>query len=520
MAGINRTTGKATDLITFSRASGGTALRKISYGSELVTNGSFDTGDLTGWIKVGEDATHTVTYSNGGARYQSDTTSPALYFRQNGILETGKLYRFEIETTTLTSGSLKIDNLEGGTINVTPAVGTTVFFGIPTSNDLVMYRNTSNVDVTIDNISVKEVLFDQPDGTLTLFNHPTNIPRIEYDAAGNVKGLLIEEARTNLVTYSEDFTAVNWTKVRSSVSNGFGETSPLGNEAYKLLGTTDNNTHFIYVNVTATGDRVVSVFAKAAELSWLILANTGFGALSASYNLSTGAVGTVAGFSSANAEAVGDGWYRCSAVVPSATADGSFDFVVALGSDDNTYVFVGATNEGIYIDGAQLEEGSFPTSYIPTSGGAATRAADIASISVDSFGYNQKAGTVVVDVNTFDTDYNNWVWVLDGTSDTSLYGHSAANGWRVFGAGGTVSYLGSLPTNADAQIGYAYSNVGSATLLDGGSVFPAAHSQPVAVTTVRLGAASTSAAFLNGHIKSIAYYPRRLSNAQLQELTA
>ena len=39
----------ATDLLTFSRASGGTALSKISYSNdELVTNGTFDS-DLSGW---------------------------------------------------------------------------------------------------------------------------------------------------------------------------------------------------------------------------------------------------------------------------------------------------------------------------------------------------------------------------------------------------------------------------------------------------------------------------------------
>ena len=50
----------ATNLITFTRASGGTALRKISYGSELVTNGTFDT-DTSGWSGLNNGSTSVVS---------------------------------------------------------------------------------------------------------------------------------------------------------------------------------------------------------------------------------------------------------------------------------------------------------------------------------------------------------------------------------------------------------------------------------------------------------------------------
>ena len=167
---------------------------------------------------------------------------------------------------------------------------------------------------------------------------------------------------------------------------------------------------------------------------------------------------------------------------------------------------------------AQLEAGSFATSYIPTSGSQVTRSADVASIPVTAFGYNQDAGTIVVDVNTFDNDYGNWVWVLDGSSATSLYAHGFG-AWRLFGAGGTIAYLGTLPANASANIGYAYDHIGSSALIDGGSITAKTHSQPVNVATLKIGSLGSSA-FLNGHIKSIQYYPRRLTNTQLQELTS
>lgn len=168
---------------------------------------------------------------------------------------------------------------------------------------------------------------------------------------------------------------------------------------------------------------------------------------------------------------------------------------------------------------AQLEAGSFATSYIPTSGSQQTRSADVASIPVSAFGYNQDAGTVVVDVNTFDNDYGNWVWELDGSSNTSLYAHGAGTGWRLFGAGGTIAYLGTLPANASANIGYAYDHIGSSALIDGGSITAQTFGQPVNVATLKIGATGPISR-LNGHIKSLKYYPRRLTNTQLQELTA
>jgi hypothetical protein len=517
MAGINRTTGKATDLITFSRASGGTALRKISYGSELVTNGTFDTD--TDWVKTN------YVISGGAASTISSATNPALSQSLAGLTE-GAIYEVRY-TASVDSGSAGLfPNL--GTIGNPTALSRTISNTTPTEYSFVTvagptgvlkFTNTTTASVlTLDNISVKEVLFDQPDGTLTLFNHPDNIPRIEYAADGTVKGLLIEEARTNLVTYSEDFTNAAWVKTGITVTAN-SSTAPDGSMTADLLTSNGSGTNRARFSTAVSGAHSYSIFAKAGTGSFIQILDGASVNYFANFDIGAGVVGGKGSLVTSSISDVGNGWYRCTMSTDGSVAGVNFNIYIV----DNASAAYGSSStspDTVYVYGAQLEAGSFPTSYIPTSGATATRAADIASISVDNFGYRQDAGTVVVDVNTFDTDYSNWVWVLDGTSDTSLYAHSAANGWRVFGSGGTVAYLGSLPANADAKIGYAYSNAGSAALIDGGSVTAAAHSQPVAVTTIRLGAVSASSTFLNGHIKSIQYLPRRLSNAQLQALTA
>jgi hypothetical protein len=190
-----------------------------------------------------------------------------------------------------------------------------------------------------------------------------------------------------------------------------------------------------------------------------------------------------------------------------------------------------ATGNELYIWGAQLEAGSFPTSYIPTSGATATRSADIASIPVTDFGYNSKASTVFIEAQTFSTAINNH-------QDFSLHqgvvaGSSIHSGSRVGGGvagqyalwvqagGSTVALLSKTSVISDNTVykaAWAVSADDFALTVDGTAVTTdTAGAMPIAATEARIGYGGYGR--LNGHIKSIQYYPRRLSNAQLQELT-
>ena len=520
----------ATNLITFARGSSGTALRRVGYGDELVTNGDFATGDLTGWNIIGSDATHSVTYSSGGLRYQSDTTSPVLYFDQNGILEIGKLYQITVETTAYTSGSLKTDNFTSQKV-VSAGLGTVTFTGIASSATFTILRNSTNVDITIDNISVKEVFLDRPTDDLVLFNHFDDIPRIEYGSDGSLKGLLIEEQRTNLVTHS-DFSS-GWSEVRASL-NTTTQAGPDGvaSSSVKLVASTDNNSHFTTPGAVASGNYAVSVFAKAAEYSWLKLTVNDGGFPSSYFDLSgNGAIGAVSTGVTPHIESVGNGWFRCSVVNDTSITRA----YVEVTTGDATSTFTGDGTSGIYLYGAQLEEGSFATSYIPTAGSQATRSADVASIPVSAFGYNQDAGTVVVEASpTSDAVSTAVAFALStdafGTLNRRQIRSQSTDTVRVL-----TGILGNSPYSTGGSVldvtGVTIPDTYRAahTLEDGysqvavnGSLSTADTSVSVPeVDEVRIGTLSSSGSeILNGHIKSIQYYPRRLTDAQLQELTS
>jgi len=172
---------------------------------------------------------------------------------------------------------------------------------------------------------------------------------------------------------------------------------------------------------------------------------------------------------------------------------------------------------------AQLEAGSFPTSYIPTSGSQQTRSADIASIPVSAFGYNQDAGTIVVEYSTFNTytgsPYPRVIALTDGYTPRNgleiLAFNNITNAAGYSNGSGTFSFVGP----PSVKTAFAAKENDFAGSFGGGSVLTDTTGNMSTASLLEIGKYSGSA-YLNGHIKSIQYFPRRLTNTQLQELTA
>jgi hypothetical protein len=127
----------------------------LALGAELVTNGDFSAGS-TGWTLSGQDATHVLTFSGGTVRYQSDTTSPVMQLAQVFSATASAWYLVEIVISNYVSGSLKFDS-DFGDVAVPAAVGTHRFYFKRDSGGFSLYRNSANVDITIDSISIKRV---------------------------------------------------------------------------------------------------------------------------------------------------------------------------------------------------------------------------------------------------------------------------------------------------------------------------------------------------------------------------
>ena len=297
-------------------------------------------------------------------------------------------------------------------------------------------------------------------------------------SAGESLGLLIEEQRTNLLTYSEQFDNTTWTSasVGASVVRNI-TVAPDGTQtADKLIITSGSTTNYLRQVMTISAiTYTASVYAKAGEFNTvrLELGNLWSPVVNGVFNLSTGAV-TSSQNCTTSITSVGNGWYRCvitSTVIPTAGSTGRI-FIFAGNNGD-----VGITGNGfsgIYIWGAQLEAGAFATSYIPTTSAQVTRGAETATMSGTSFStwWNQQAGSLYVegdcpvDASNNDrtlsfindnTTTNGYVVRFAGTTkNAQSYGSNAgtANQW-VLSQGTNYSGL-----TAKMALGYAVNDVG------------------------------------------------------------
>ena len=239
---------------------------------------------------------------------------------------------------------------------------------------------------------------------------PNNVPRFDHDPeTGESLGLLIEESRTNTVTRSEDWT-VGWidTDVTDTAN---AATAPDGTDtATKIVADNTNAEHFTqFPSLTSSINTyyTYSVFCKSAELSSVAI-NVSASRLYATFNLATGSIitsnsnGTDFNNHSATITSYPNGWFRLT-LTGQSLRNTSSEYVRVVLSNSSTNIlnsggiWQGDGTSGLYFWGAQYEQGSFPTSYIPTSGSTVTRAADIAKITGTNFTdfYNSSEGTLL-----------------------------------------------------------------------------------------------------------------------------
>jgi hypothetical protein len=323
-------------------------------GSELVTNGGFESS--ASWTVSGTDSTHIATFSNGTLRYQSDTTSPQLIVAQASVLQTGRLYKITVNVTTLTSGYVKVDSLGG--LNITPSAGTNIFYKTATGTTFNITRGTTNVDVTIDSISVVEVTDADFD-----FDRNSTGTRVNED-------YLIEDVPYNLVSYSEDFSNSGWTKENITIlSNNI--ISPDGTlNGDKISETATNTYHALSESINiSSGNYTISVFAKLDERQYMLIRSNLSGSnVNTTFDLSNGLV-TYNGHTSASIESAGKGWYRCSVTSNSSVTSVNTAFLPS-GIDitnNNLPTYLGVVGSGLYIYGAQIVKGDQPKDYLKTT---------------------------------------------------------------------------------------------------------------------------------------------------------
>jgi hypothetical protein len=201
-----------------------------------------------------------------------------------------------------------------------------------------------------------------------------NVPRIDY-TNGSCPSILVEPQRTNLALYSEQFDNAAWTKIGSTITAN-SVVAPNGTTTADKFESSSAGTPEILQTTSNSNSKTISFYAKAGNVNFISL----WIGSDVKFDLSTGTVVT----GTATIESVGNGWYRC---VVSNTTFPHF----------NAFFSATASGQFVYLWGAQVEEGSYATSYIPTVASSVTRNADVISKTGISSLIGQTEGTMFVD---------------------------------------------------------------------------------------------------------------------------
>jgi len=278
-----------------------------------------------------------------------------------------------------------------------------------------------------------------------------NQPRFDYSPSntGTIRGLLIEEQRTNLISYSQDQT--QW--AMNAAPNNYLPTAnaavaPDGTQsATFILKPTTLGSSIVYKNWSGTTSTyyIGSIWLKSggysrAQVNFRSTAfsNTNYGAV---IDLSTGSVISVLNSSTISIVPYANNWYRIAVTALSSSTTGSYVFAFQPVDNSNNTVFAGDGVSGIYSWGAQVETAQFTTwqanygtSYIPTFASQVTRSNDDAKIAGQSITsvWNQNNGTLFAE----------WMEGIQGSATTlaGLLGvtgftNPAAAGYNGYGIG-------------------------------------------------------------------------------------
>jgi len=344
-------------------------------------------------------------------------------------------------------------------------------------------------------------------------------PRFDHDpTTGESLGLLVEESRTNLLTYSEEFDNLSYS-LASNVGTAVIRTA---NQAIAPDGalTADK---FVFPAVSGA-EKYAAVFKQAVNLSGTHTASiylkgeNGGERIYLFYRVSGGFASQLCVLTTE--------WQRFELTFTGgSTSYWHVGYDLRSGTDQ-----VAESGGTVYLWGSQLEAGSFPTSYIPTEGSEFTRAADVASITGTNFSswYKQSEGTAFVEAKNYpypitgkalvpfafsDNTYNNRI-TLAGSTGTNQFNFDVtkAGSFRRAILGNFVS--------SGLKVSGGYKSTGSAGSLDGAATVTSdTPNIPSVISQLNIGQGHVGTNILNGHIKRLTYWPTRLSNDTLQTIT-
>jgi len=439
---------------------------------------------------------------------------------QSNVFASGKTYKITLDSIINSGGGLNVKYGVAYASNIGSILTTgsyTFYYTASSNQPLIISRKTGGVayDSSVTNISVIEITDD------------TDLPRIDYtDGCGS---LLLEPQSTNLIDYSEDFSQNTWTKIGSTFTSN-AIISPDGTlNADKFIEDTSTGNHNIYsetISVTLGSTYTLSLYVKKGERSRFRLDGGYRLSLDATFDLNTLVVtgnGTIESFS--------DGWYKLSATGVGEVSSAGTNIHFYILNDSGVQSYEGNGTSGIYIWGAQLEQQSYPTSYIPTNGSTSTRLADVCNNSGSSDLINSTEGVLYAEIASLAStaSQSSYLSISDGTYNNRasiLFSNGSTNQIRTFLRVGGATQIDVSGNVADVtsfnKVAFSYKENDFKVYINGvlvssdtnGSVWTAD-----TITKLSFSEINTNAGTFKGNVKALVVFKEALTNDELEGLT-
>ena len=374
-------------------------------------------------------------------------------------------------------------------------------------------------------------------------------PRLDYDPATlAAQGLLIEEQRTNSIRNNTGVGAVNGVigsggAVPTNWTSQINTTTGLTRQ---VVGTgTENGIAYVDFRLsgTATGAGSFDMFFEQANVAAALTGQTWAGSVFTKlvggttnglslprfylYELTSGAAFITAQVLSPGFSLPATGALNTQRYTGAATLSGGATTAFIRPLINYAIADGAAIDITLRIGLPQLELGAFATSVIPTTTTSLTRSADVASVNTLSPWFNSTEGTLYAEASWFGLSTNDYYAALNNGTSSNLIGLAVSSGgtWRfaVVSAGSTEASItsGAVTANTVFKHSGAYKVNDFAACVNGGSVgTDTGGVVPSGITTLSLNASHGIINQFNGYLRRVTYYPRKLSSAELQAITA
>lgn len=357
----------------------------------------------------------------------------------------------------------------------------------------------------------------------TMLTAAVDAPRFDHNPTTRESlGLLIEEQRTNLMLQTENPTVSPWAATVAGTSTRVLAGWNIGFNVFEITSTSaDGGIRQSRSGLSSGQVYTLSFYMQSSATSIVLLLENGaaaYGTLcSVVINGSTGGISSVNGFTSTSSIPFANGYFY-TFVLPAAGG-----WLIA-----NVEWRVVTSGQRIFLGRPQLEAGAFATSYITTVASSVTRSADAASMTGTNFSswFKASEGTLYADslnLNPIDSTSNAaGVLSLNNASSAQMMRFDPRR-IQIFANSvdqANITTISAISSGLyKSAFAYAVNNIAistnaSAVGTDTNAILP------LGINRLQIGIGLTGSGILNGTIKKIAYYPWRLTNAQLRALTS